>query len=86
MANQSPSRKPPPAKKKKTTRTKTQVKKKASNQQALAEFEDLIQHEQLEILALTDLRDEKRAEVKKYLYFFFFPQLVLEPCSYRALF
>ncbi|PLW15016.1 hypothetical protein PCANC_03059 [Puccinia coronata f. sp. avenae] len=65
MANQSPSRKSPPAKKKKTTKTKTQVKKKASNQQALAEIEDLIQHEQLEILALTDLRDEKRAELRK---------------------
>ncbi|KNZ58067.1 hypothetical protein VP01_2001g2 [Puccinia sorghi] len=59
MANQSQSRKAPMVKKK----TKAKAKKSLSNQQALEEIEDLIQHEQLEILALTDLRDEKRAEV-----------------------
>jgi hypothetical protein len=65
MTNQSQSRKAPAAKKKLKTIPKIKTKKKSSNQQALEEIEDLIQHEQLEILALTDLRDEKRVEVKK---------------------
>ncbi|EFP77565.2 uncharacterized protein PGTG_03521 [Puccinia graminis f. sp. tritici CRL 75-36-700-3] len=65
MTNQSQSRKAPAAKKKLKTIPKIKTKKKSSNQQALEEIEDLIQHEQLEILALTDLRDEKRVELRK---------------------
>ena len=41
------------------------MKKTSATQLALEEIEDLIQHEQLEILALTDLRDEKRVELRK---------------------
>jgi len=63
MANQSQSRKVPAVKKK--NKSKAKAKKSLSNHQALEEIEDLIQHEQLEILALTDLRDEKRAELRR---------------------
>ncbi|POW18155.1 hypothetical protein PSHT_06137 [Puccinia striiformis] len=64
MSNQSQPRKRPPSTINNKIFLKVQ-KTQHDNQQALDEIEDLIQHEQLEILALTDLRDEKRAELRK---------------------